>query len=147
MVELSVVVGSFAVFIDVQAFFFDAAADSYALDFMHCEHNDPTQAECPDADAQNAKCLNSKQMCSASVEQSILGGEQTHAHSPYDSADSVNRNRSHRVVNPQLMLEELDRSGHSRAANGTDNCRSRHRHKVAACSNPHKSRKNTVANQ
>ena len=60
MVELSVVVGSFAVLIDVQAFFFDAAADSYALDFMHCEHNDPTQAECPDADAQNSKCLNSK---------------------------------------------------------------------------------------
>lgn len=110
-------------FVDIQSFFLYTGTHSQSMEFPDAIEEDETTGGSPQVDHQNAEALSSEKSPSVAVEGTVGNGKQPRHQRTEDSANAMHRRRTHRVVDMQAMVDELNRKDQYDSTNKTDDDR------------------------
>ena len=134
-------------FVDVEAFLFDALADTQAVELLDAEKEQDAGRGGPEVDDRDAERLDAEEVPAAAVEEAAVRGQQTGQERAEDTADTVDAGGADRVVDMQLAVDELDGKDQHDAADEADDHRAERRDHVAARGDAHQARQDAVQRQ
>ena len=94
-------------FVDIETFFFDSLVYTEAMQFLDAIEQDETAGGSPKVDDQNTETLGAKESPAKTVERSIRRRQQASHQCAENTADTMNRACTYRVVNVQMVIDEL----------------------------------------
>ena len=92
----------------VEALFLDALIHSQACYLLDAPEEDDACHGSPSVDYQDTKCLSGEEAKASTVEGTAVEGKETRHERAEDAAYAVHTAGSHRVVNVELGVDELD---------------------------------------
>ena len=140
----SLIVTCLSVLIYIQSFVLNAGIDSKAMEFPYSVEQGEAANCCPEVDDKDAETLCPEEAPATAVQSAARRGEQTRQQRAEDAADTVYGTGTNRVVDVQLMVDELDGKDKHDAADEADGDGSNGRDEVATCRDAHQSCQHAV---
>ena len=110
------VVAGLTMFINVQTFVLDASIHTQAVHTLDAIEKGKSAGGSPKVDNQDAEAFSAEETPSAAVQHTVSGREQPCQQRAQDAADTMHRRGTHRVIDVQLMVDELDGKDQHRTA-------------------------------
>ena len=133
--------------VDIQSFILDTTIDAQSMQALDAVEQDETAGSSPEVDDEDAETLSTEESPTMTIEGSVGRGQQTRHKRAQDTAYAMYRRSTHRVVDVQTMVDELNGKDKHDAADKTDDDGSEGRHEVAACSDTYETGQHTVQRQ
>ena len=134
-------------FVDVETFFLDARLNTQAVQFLDAVEEDESTGGCPEVDNEDAEALCTEETPTKAIECTVACREQTCQQGAENTADTMYRGCTYRVVDVQLVVDELDGEDEYGTADETDDDSSNGRYEVATCRDTHETCQDAVEGQ
>ena len=117
------IITAFAMFIDIQAFFFNTCFYPKAVQFSNAEKQGESTSSRPNVDAEDSKTFCSEKSPAVTIECTVTDREQPCHQSAKYSANTMNGRGTDWVIDVQTMVDELNRIYQSDATNQSNDDR------------------------
>ena len=134
-------------FVNVETFLLDALVNTQTVQLLDAEEQGDTTGGSPEVDDEDTEALGSEKSPSTSIESTVAGREQTCHQSTENTTDTVYRAGTHRVVDMQLVVDELDGIDQYDTTDKTNDDGSNRRYEVTASRDAYQSCQHTVQGQ
>ena len=134
-------------FVDIQSFLLDTTIDAQSMQALDAVEQDEAAGSSPEVDDEDAETLSTEESPTMTIEGSVGRGQQTRHKRAQDAAYTMYRRSTHRVVDVQTMVDELDGEDKHDAADESDDDGSDRRDKVTTRRDAYKSGQHTVESQ
>ena len=94
--------------INVETFLFDALVDAQTVQFLDAIEQSEATGGSPEVDDQDAKALSTEESPAVTIESTIRSRQQTRHQRTQNTANAVYRAGTHRIVDVQHVVDELD---------------------------------------
>ena len=95
-------------FVDVEAFLFNALIDAQTVQLLDAIEQNESAGSSPKVDNQNTETFSTEEAPAVAVERTVRSREQTSHQSTENTADTVYRAGTHRIVDMQHMVDKLN---------------------------------------
>ena len=133
--------------VDIQSFILDTTIDAQSMQALDAVEQDEAAGSSPEVDDEDAETLSTKESPTMTIEGSVGRGQQTRHKRAQDAAYAMYGRSTHRVVDVQTMVDELDGEDKHDAADESDDDGSCRRNEITASSDAYKSGQHTVESQ
>ena len=113
-------------FVDIETFLLNTLTNAQTVYLLDTIEEDETTGSSPEVDDEDTKQLSTKETPAEAVEGTVARREQTSHQCAEDTTDTMYRAGTHRVVDVQLVIDELD-GVHQDDTTGQTNDNSTHR--------------------
>ena len=138
------VVAAFSVLVDVKTFLLDARLNTQTVQFLDAIEEDETACSSPEVDDEDAEALSGEESPTATIEGAVARREQTCQQGTEDTANTVYRRSTYRVVNVKLVVDELNGEHQHDTTNETNDNSTNRRNEVATSGDTHETCQDTV---
>ena len=114
------VIAQLSMFVNIQTFVLDAGRNAKPMEFLDAIEEGDAAGCSPEVDDEDTKALGSEKAPAMSIEGAISGGEQTGHECAENTTDTVYRACTHRIVDVEHVVDELNGEDQDSATHETD---------------------------
>lgn len=107
--KASLVVATLTMLIDIETFFLDSLINTETSNLLDTPEEDNTCYGCPKVDAENAEALSTEESEATTIESTTVEGEKTGHQGTEDTAYTMYRTCTNRIINMKFGIDELNR--------------------------------------
>ena len=133
--------------IDVESFLFHTGTHTKSVQGLDAIEESESTGCSPKVDDEDTEALSSEEAPAVTVESSVAGREQSRHQGAEDTANTMNRRSTYRVVDMQPVIDEFDGIDEYDSTDETDDDGSQRTDKVATCRDAHQTGQHAVERQ